>query len=77
MNTPKSPTDFRPYFVDNRNGATLDKALCQHLRALREQGQLVFSLDIATAFFNVPGFDLLADEFCHTAKIRLLLGAEP
>src|SRR5260370_39688552 len=67
----------RPHFVDNRNGLTLDKALCEHLRVLRERQQFVFSLDIATAFFNVPGFDLLAEEVCRTAKIRLLLGAEP
>jgi len=72
-----TPSDSRPYFLDNRDGNTLDKALCEHLSVLRERAQFVFSLDIATAFFNVPGFDLLADEFCQTAKVRLLLGAEP
>jgi hypothetical protein len=77
MNQQNQAPDSRPYFVDNRNGVTLDKALCEHLRLLREQAQFIFSLDIATAFFNVPGFDLLADEFCRAAKVRLLLGAEP
>lgn len=77
MNPQNPAPDSRPHFVDNRYGLTLDKALCEHLRVLRERQQFVFSLDIATAFFNVPGFDLLADEFCRTAKIRLLLGAEP
>ena len=75
---PTEPLDeFRPYFIDNRGGATLDRALRAYIRKLREQEQLVFSLDIATGFFNVPGFDLLAEEFCRTAKMRLLLGAEP
>ncbi len=77
MNSPNPAPDLRPHFVDNRNGLTLDKALREHLRVLRERQQFVFSLDVATAFFNVPGFDLLADEFCRTAKVRLLLSAEP
>jgi len=51
--------DSRPHFVDNRNGLTLDKALREHRRVLREQAQFVFSLDIATAFF-VGTFCLIA-----------------
>src|SRR5436190_2209872 len=70
-----TPSDPRPHFIDNRNGLTLDKALCEHLRVLRERGQFVFSLDIATAFFNVPGFDLLAEEFFRTASGGLVTGS--
>ncbi len=69
--------DTRPHFVDNRDGNTLDAALRAYLRALREgQQQFVFA-DIATAYFNLPGFDLLAEEFSKVAQLRLLLGAEP
>ncbi|MBM3335985.1 hypothetical protein FJY63_15105, partial [Candidatus Sumerlaeota bacterium] len=69
--------DTRLHFVDNRDGLTLDAALCAHLAALRQQEQSIGSVDIATAFFNVPGFNLLAEEFCRAPKVRLLLGAEP
>lgn len=77
MSEPIPAPDARPHFVDNRDGLTLDKALCEHLRELRERQQFIFSVDIATAFFNVPGFDLLAEEFYRVPKVRLLLGAEP
>lgn len=70
-----SPT--RPLFIDNRDGNTLDRALAQHLQALRREMALPWELCIATAFFNVPGFDLLADELAHVGHVWLLLGAEP
>ncbi|MCY3851350.1 MAG: phospholipase D-like domain-containing protein [Acidimicrobiaceae bacterium] len=34
-------------------------------------------LDIATAYFNVGGYSLLADSLDRTTGVRLLLGAEP
>ncbi|MXW42786.1 MAG: helicase [Acidimicrobiia bacterium] len=34
-------------------------------------------LDIATAYFNVGGYSLLADSLDHVTGVRLLLGAEP
>lgn len=70
-----SPT--RPLFVDNRDGNTLDQAIAAHLRALRREMALPWEVCIASAFFNVPGFDLLAGELEHVSRIRLLLGAEP
>lgn len=79
MNPPAltSAPDGRPHFVDNRDGNTLDAALRAYLRASREgQQQCVFA-DVATAYFNLPGFDLLAEEFGKVAQLRLLLGAEP
>ncbi len=64
--------DSRPHFVDNRDGNTLDTALRAYLRALREgQQQFVFA-DVATPYFNLPGFDLLAEEFGKVAlQVRL------
>ncbi len=74
MSTPQDP---RPHFVDNRDGNTLDTALRTYLRALREgQQQFVFA-DVATAYFNLSGFNLLAEELGHISQLRLLLGAEP
>jgi len=67
----------RPLFIDNRDGNTLDRAIAQHLAALRRESALPWEVCIATAFFNVPGFNLLADELEQVAHVRLLLGAEP
>src|SRR5947207_473258 len=67
----------RPFFVDNRDGNTMAAALRAHLHTLLQQQEFIFSVDIATAFFNVPGFDLLARELSRVPKVRLLLGAEP
>ena len=35
------------------------------------------AIDIATAYFNVGGYSLLADALDHATGVRLLLGAEP
>lgn len=67
----------RPLFVDNRNGNTLERAIRGHLAALRESGRLPWELCIATAFFTLEGFRLLADDLEQVSAVRLLLGAEP
>lgn len=67
----------RPLFVDNRDGNTMARALRDHLDALGREQALPFGLDVATAFFNVPGFNIMADGLEHVARVRLLLGAEP
>ncbi len=78
MNTqPPTLSDARPIFIDNRDGNTLDRALRLHLRVLREEGALAWELNIASAYFNVQGFNLIADEIEHVGHVRLLLGAEP
>jgi hypothetical protein len=70
-------SDTRPLFVDNQEGNTLDRALAQHLAALRQEGRMHWELCIASAFFNVGGYRLLADELDRVGKVRLLLGVEP
>lgn len=72
-----SLSNTRPLFIDNQGGNTLDRAIVQHLRALRTEGALPYGLDIATAFFNVPGFELLSGALGEVGRVRLLLGAEP
>jgi len=70
-------SENRPWFVDNRGGNTLAKAIKNHIRALRGESAILWELSIASAFFTVPGFRLLADEIAHVNEVRLLLGAEP
>lgn len=52
-------------------------AIRDHLRALRQEQPMLWELCVATAFFNVSGFNLIADELEHVGKVRLLLGADP
>lgn len=66
-----------PLFVDNRDGNTLERAIRGHLAALRETGRMPWELCIATAFFTLEGFRLLADDLEQLSGVRLLLGAEP
>lgn len=67
----------RPLFVDNRDGNTLAAALRGHLGTLRDENKMLWEVCIASAFFNVPGFALLANELERVGKVRLLLGADP
>jgi len=69
--------DPRPFFVDNRSGNTLEDALARHLEALAREQALPYELSIATAYFNVPGFNLIEGALDHVGHVRLLLGAEP
>ena len=70
-------SEIRPWFVDNQNGNTLASAIKNHLQALRIERPLMLNMSIATAFFTVPGFRLLADELEQLNGVQLLLGAEP
>lgn len=67
----------RPHFVDNRNGNTLDVALIQHLQALRASQMIPWGVSIASAFFDVPGFQRVADALEQVGTVHLLLGADP
>src|SRR5207302_1864250 len=70
-------SESRPHFVDNRDGNTLDAALIAHLQTLRAGQTFPWGLSIASAFFDVPGFQLVADALEQVARVRLLLGADP
>ena len=69
--------ESRPLFIDNRNGNTLAQALRNHMSTLRGKQASPCGVCIATAFFNVRGFDLIAAELQQAGKVRLLLGTEP
>ena len=63
----------KPEFATNQNGKTVSGALKQFLGDLREPSEVA----IATAYFSVDGFNLLADELESAGRVRLLLGSEP
>jgi len=62
-------TDFR-YVVDNNGGNTVAEVLKQ---SIKKQSYC----SIASAYFTVSGFDLIANELEKTRKLRMLLGKEP
>lgn len=68
-----------PAFASNR--ADLDQTVggevSRMFRILREKYAENPAVAIATAYINVGGFSLLADELEKAPRIRLLLGAEP
>ena len=67
----------KPEFATNRPGERVADAICAHLAHLHETLAHPPELAIATAYFNPGGYELLADELDHVAKVRLLIGAEP
>jgi hypothetical protein len=67
----------KPEFATNRPGERVADAIAGHLAYLRETWREPPALAIATAYFNVGGFSLLADELHEVSAVRLLLGAEP
>ena len=60
-----------PYVIDNKNYILAD--ILNDLLADERN----HALDIATAYFNVGGFDLLRQGLQRLASFRLLLGHEP
>jgi hypothetical protein len=60
-----------PYVIDNR-AHTLADVLNALLRS-----DAVHALDVATAYFNVGGFDLLREGLGELASFRLLLRSQP
>jgi len=60
-----------PYVIDNQAHLMAD-VLGALLRAHAER-----SLDVATAYFTVPGFGLLREGLLGLGNLRLILGAEP
>src|SRR4051812_31033335 len=70
-------TDPKPTFLTNQDGTRVADGINAHLEHLRTQLINPYELAIVTAYFNVGGYQLLADELDHPRRVRLLLGAEP
>ena len=67
----------KPELATNRAGRTVAEALNGYITHAAAGFVGGARLDIASAYFNVGGYSLLADSLDHLTGARLLLGAEP
>ncbi|MDE0116484.1 MAG: helicase-related protein [bacterium] len=67
----------KPELAVNREGQTVASALNGFISHAATGFVGGACLDVATAYFNVGGYSLLADSLDHATGVRLLLGAEP
>ena len=67
----------KPELATNRAGRTVAEALNGYITHAATGFVGGARLDIASAYFNVGGYSLLADSLDHLTGARLLLGAEP
>jgi hypothetical protein len=67
----------KPELLTNRPGEEVADGLRRYLAHLRESWKEPCELAVATAYFNLGGYSLLASELDHPASVRILLGAEP
>lgn len=67
----------KPTFLTNRDDESVAASLNAHLAHLRTTLIEPYELAIASAYFNLGGYRLMADELDYPRKVRLLLGAEP
>ncbi|MXZ68713.1 MAG: helicase, partial [Acidimicrobiia bacterium] len=70
-------TDPKPELAVNRSGRTVAQAVNGFVTHAATGFVGGADLDVATAYFNVGGYSLVADALEHVQGTRLLLGAEP
>ena len=69
--------ELKPEFAVNRHGRSVADAVNGFVVHAATGFVGGARLDVATAYFNVGGYSLLADSLDHVLGVRLLLGAEP
>lgn len=74
MSNPPGP---KPTFLTNSDEGSVAESLKAHLAHLRTTLIERYELAIVTAYFNLGGFKLMAEELEYPRRVRLLLGAEP
>jgi len=67
----------KPELAVNQHGATVADALNGFIGHAADGLTHDVRLDIATAYFNVGGYSLIADSLDKLANVRMLIGAEP
>ena len=67
----------KPELATNRAGQTVAGVVSEFVRNAAGAYVGGAHLDIATAYFNLEGYDLLADALDQLNGVRMLLGAEP
>ncbi len=70
-------TPGKPELATNRAGQTVAEVVSEFVRNAAGVYVGGAHLDIATAYFNLEGYSLLADALDELNGVRLLLGAEP
>ena len=76
-NSPERVTEPKPELATNRRGRTVAEALNSYITHAATEFVGGARLDIASAYFNVGGYALLADSLDRLNGARVLLGAEP
>jgi hypothetical protein len=66
-------TGERREFVDNRSGNTVANAISQAAAYFSNRREIA----IATGYFNVGGFSVIAEALEAAPRVRILLGSEP
>ena len=69
--------EAKPELAVNRAGRTVAEAVNEFVTHAATGFVGGASLDIATTFFNVGGYSLIADSLDRLRSTRILLGAEP
>ena len=79
MTAPTDPTapDPKPELALNRHGRTVADSLNGFIGHAATAYRDPIRLDVASAYFNLGGYGLLADSLDLPAATRILLGAEP
>ena len=67
----------QPEIATNREGETVGEALSGFITYAADAFKGGAGLDVATAYFNLGGYAILADALDRVEGARLLLGAEP
>jgi hypothetical protein len=67
----------KPELLTNRPGEEVGDGIRRYLALLRETWKEPYELAVATAYFNLGGYSLLANELDHPRRVQILLGAEP
>lgn len=65
---------IKPLIIDNQNSESLAQSINEHLN---DEELSISEVQIASAFFNPRGFNLILKSLKGVKKIKIMLGAEP
>ena len=65
---------IKPIIIDNQNSESLAQSINEYLN---DDELSISEVQIASAFFNPRGFNLILKSLKEVKKIKIMLGAEP
>ena len=65
---------IKPLIIDNQNSESLAQSINEYLN---DEELSISEVQIASAFFNPRGFNLILKSLKEVKKIKIMLGAEP